>query len=154
MKVNQKRWTAYRNRQKTTEIFSTAEGSYDVILAQFLIVEDDRDPDPVNVESLAIACGFDRRPVDEENGFLWFQQPGSNQRTVIDHEHAQKDLDLEKPLILLPNGKVLDGHHRLYRAFILGVEVLNAFSLTCEEADECLRPTHDRVGPYWTEGVA
>src|SRR2546423_7748619 len=114
-KINSKKLEAFR-KSHTREIFCTKEATYDIVVAQFLIERDDRDSEIVDVETLATACGFDHRPVKEEDGYLFFQCPGYSSKVVIDHEHSLKELDLEKPLILLPNGKVIDGHHRLYRA--------------------------------------
>ena len=129
MKINQKKLEAYK-RSHRKEIFCTKEKTYDIVTAEFLIEQDDRDPELVNVETLATACGFDFRPTREEDGYLFFSS------AVISHEHSLQDLDLEKPLIFA-DGKLIDGHHRLYRAFMLGVETLQAHTLTQAEAKLC-----------------
>lgn len=47
------------------------------------------------------------------------------------------ELDLSKPLIFAPDGELIDGHHRLYRANCLGINKLPAYTLTPEEAKAC-----------------
>jgi hypothetical protein len=135
MRVNQKKLAAYR-KSHGKEIFCTKEKTYDIVMAQFLVEQSYEDSETVNVETLAEACGFDFRPVKEEDGYLFFQCPDSTSKVVIDHEHSLKELDLCKPLIFA-DGKLIDGHHRLYRAFMLGIETLQAYTLTPAEAKLC-----------------
>src|ERR1700726_109523 len=101
MKINQKKLEAYR-KNHGREILSTPERTYDIVVAQFLIEQDDRDSKTVSVDELAEACGFDRRPSKEEDGYIFFSN------AVIDHEHSLKELDLNKPLIFA-NGRLIDG---------------------------------------------
>lgn len=129
MKINQKKLAAYR-KAHGKEIFCTKGRTYDIVMAQFLVEQSYEDPEIINVDELAEACGFDHRPHTEEDGYLFFSN------AVIDHEHSLKELDLSKPLIFA-DGELIDGHHRLYRAFMLGVEMLPAHMLTAEEAKAC-----------------
>jgi hypothetical protein len=49
--------------------------------------------------------------------------------------------DLTRPLIFVPfqgRDQLIDGHHRLFKAAVLGVDKLLAYFLTQEEADACL----------------
>src|ERR1051325_1946903 len=49
--------------------------------------------------------------------------------------------DLTRPLIFVPfagKDQLIDGHHRLFKAAMLGVDELFAYFLTQEEADACL----------------
>lgn len=129
MKINKKKLEAYR-KSHGKEILLTPGRTYDIVVAQFLIEQDDRDSETVNIDEIAEACGFDCRPSKEEDGYLFFSN------AVIDHEHSLKELDLSKPLIFA-NGRLIDGHHRAYRAFMLGVETMQAYTLTTEEVKAC-----------------
>jgi molybdopterin/thiamine biosynthesis adenylyltransferase len=49
--------------------------------------------------------------------------------------------DLSKPLLFIPfdgQHRLIDGHHRLFRAAVEGVNVLTAYVLTEEEKAQCL----------------
>jgi hypothetical protein len=104
---------------------------YDIVKAQFIIEQSRKSSKEISVDELAEACGFDHRPFKEQDGYQFFSN------AAINFEHSLKELDLEKPLILLPNGKLIDGHHRLYRAFMLGIETLQAYTLSPAEAKLC-----------------
>ena len=129
MRINQKKLAAYRKSHRS-EVYSSKDGVYDIVKAQFIIEQSGKSSKTISVEELAEACGFDHRPYKEEDGFQFFSN------AVINFEHSLKELGLEKPLILL-NGNIIDGHHRLYRAFMLGVETLQAYTLSLEEAKLC-----------------
>ena len=51
---------------------------------------------------------------------------------VVRAEHARdiNEADLSYPIILSPDGKVLDGWHRICKAFLQGTEELDAVQLT------------------------
>lgn len=134
MRINQKKYAAYL-KLHGREIFTAKEKTYDITKAAFLIELDGRDSEEVSVDDLAITCGFDHCPLAEPDGCLIFLCP-DGAKTVIDRAYFQQELDLEKPL-LIANGKVIDGHHRLYRAFMLGRETMQAFYLTNEEIRNC-----------------
>lgn len=125
MKINRKRFEAYR-KAHGREVFRTKEATYDITLAQFLCEQRQGHAVSVDVEALATAIGYDQRPI-EEDGLLFYPSG-----VVLEHAHVQRDLDLEKPL-LLAHGQLIDGHHRLYRAFLLGLDELKAYELTREE---------------------
>lgn len=58
----------------------------------------------------------------------------------LDTEYALTT-DLREPLLFVPFGEkhqLIDGHHRLFKAAVLGVDLLPAYILTEEEADSCL----------------
>ncbi len=135
MRVNQKKLQDYR-KTHGREIFCTKEATYDIVVAQFLIEQSGKDVEVVDVETLATECGFNFQPVKEEDGYSFFQRSNSSSKVVIDNEHIQKELDLSKPLIFA-DGQMIDGHHRLYRAFMLGVETMTSYTLTPEEAKAC-----------------
>lgn len=134
-KALQKRFEAYQ-KSHGREIFCTKDHTYDITLAWFLVEEDDRDPEEIDVEEAARACGFDKPPVKEEDGYYFFQVPNSTAKVVIDKEHYQKELDLDQPL-LFADGEQIDGHHKLYRAFLLGREKMSYQELTEEEIKLC-----------------
>jgi hypothetical protein len=136
LKINQKKLSAFRKNQ-VREYFSTPAGTYDIVLAKFLIDDDMKDSEVVSVDELAANCGFVYPAVSDKDGFLSFKNK-EGMRVVVDHAHAQKDLDLDIPLILNSQSQLIDGHHRLYRAYMLGVEWLNAYTLLPEETSVCL----------------
>lgn len=136
MKINKKQLEAYR-KAHGREIFSTKEYTYDIVVAQFICEKINKATKKINVEQLASTCGFDHRPIKEEDGFLFFLRPDGS-KSVIDAAHAQGiDLDMSKPLILNPDEALIDGMHRLYQAFMYGVEELPAYTLTPEEVKAC-----------------
>lgn len=136
MRINQKALQLYR-KTHGREVFCTKQATYDIVVAQFLLEKGQRAIEKVSVDQLAVELGFDRSPVKEEDGLFFFQAPSSSSRVVIDGEYFQREFDLEKPLIFDDQGQLLDGHHRLYRAFMLGVEVLRGQRLTAEETRLC-----------------
>lgn len=134
-KINQKELQAYRKSHER-EIFCTKSATYDIVVAQFLLEKNTRASETVDVEQLSADLGFDQLPVKEEDGYSFFQASPSSSKVAIDNEHYQKELDLSKPLIFA-NGMLIDGHHRLYRAFMLGVQTLAGQTLTAAEARMC-----------------
>lgn len=51
-------------------------------------------------------------------------------RAVAEHARDIYEADLRYPIILSPTGEVLDGWHRICKAFLLGIEELDAVRLT------------------------
>lgn len=51
-------------------------------------------------------------------------------RAVAEHARNIYEADFRFPIILSPTGVVLDGMHRLCKAFLLGVEEIDAVQLT------------------------
>ena len=51
-------------------------------------------------------------------------------RAIAEHARDIYEADLSYPIILAPNGDVLDGWHRICKAFVLGIEELDAVQLT------------------------
>ena len=58
----------------------------------------------------------------------WFQREGEmpSVRAVAEHAAIIADADLSLPILLCPEGRVLDGMHRVGRAWIDGVSQLPA----------------------------
>lgn len=129
MKLNQKKLTTYR-KTHGREIFRTKDYTYDIVIAQFLIESDGREAQMIWVDPIASEMFRECPPMDA-NGYI------SYSACLIDYKHAMTDLDLSKPLIFAPDGELIDGHHRLYRANCLGIDKLPAYTLTPEEANVC-----------------
>ncbi len=51
-------------------------------------------------------------------------------RAIAHHARDIYEADLSYPIILSPTGEVLDGWHRICKAFLQGVEYLDAIQLT------------------------
>lgn len=116
----------FRKDAKRTETY----GDFDIVKLQFIIGWEGYDAEDVNVEALAIKKGMDTL-LEERDGFLIFED------AVIEKSHVQKDLDLENSPIILVDGNVVDGHHRLYKAFKSGLKTLKAHILTADEVRAC-----------------
>jgi hypothetical protein len=104
-------------------------GDFDIVKLKFIIDWEGYDAEDVNVEELAAEKGMGTL-IEERDGFLIFKD------AVIRKSHVQKDLDLDNPIILV-DGKVVDGHHRLYKAYTLGIATLKAHMLTSYEVRAC-----------------
>lgn len=79
---------------------------------------------PVRKVRLAEIKGFD--------DVHWFGGPRSilpTCRAVAEHARDIYEADLSYPIIISPTGEVLDGWHRICKAFIQGVEELDAVQL-------------------------
>ena len=53
----------------------------------------------------------------------------ARRRAVAEHARDIYEADFNFPIILSPSGVVLDGMHRLSKAFLLGMEEINAVQL-------------------------
>ena len=73
--------------------------------------------------------------LSELDGFdevRWFGGPRNIQptsRAIAEHARDIFAADLSYPIILSPSGEVLDGWHRICKAFITGIEELDAVQL-------------------------
>ena len=79
---------------------------------------------PVNRIRLNELDGFDE--------VRWFGGPRNIQptcRAIAEHARDIRDADLSYPIILSPTGEVLDGWHRVCKAFAEGIEELDAVQL-------------------------
>ena len=80
---------------------------------------------PVKKVRLSELEGFDE--------VRWFGGPRNilpTCRAVSEHARDIFDADLSYPIILSPGGEVLDGWHRICKAFVQGIEDLDAVQLT------------------------
>jgi hypothetical protein len=55
-------------------------------------------------------------------------------RSIAEHARDIYEADLRFPIILSPMGEVLDGWHRICKAFLLGLTEINAVQLTAMPA--------------------
>jgi len=72
----------------------------------------------------------------------WFGGPRNLQptcRAIAEHARDIQAADLSHPIILSPTGEVLDGWHRICKAFVQGVDEIEAVQL------QTLPPYHWRV---------
>jgi hypothetical protein len=80
---------------------------------------------PVKKVRLSELEGFDE--------VRWFGGPRNilpTCRAIAEHARDIYEADLGYPIILSPTGEVLDGWHRICKAFLLGIEELDAVQLT------------------------
>jgi len=80
---------------------------------------------PVRKVRLGELDGFDQ--------VRWFGGPRKilpTCRAIAEHARDIYEADLSYPIILSPSGEVLDGWHRICKAFIQGIEELEAVQLT------------------------
>lgn len=80
---------------------------------------------PVKKVRLSEIDGFDE--------VRWFGGPRNilpTCRAIAEHARDIYECDLTYPIILSPSGEVLDGWHRICRAFLQGLEELDAVQLT------------------------
>lgn len=66
--------------------------------------------------------------ISEVDTTYWFgdQFPPPTVRNIVEHVQLIQDLDPDCPTILGPNGRVLDGMHRIARAMLEGRAVIRA----------------------------
>jgi len=79
---------------------------------------------PIRKVRLSDLEGFDE--------VCWFGGPQNIQptcRAIAEHARDINAADLSQPIILSPTGEVLDGWHRICKAFVEGVEDLDAVQL-------------------------
>ena len=80
---------------------------------------------PVKKVRLSELDGFDE--------VRWFGGPRNilpTCRAIAEHARDIYEADLSYPIILSPSGQVLDGWHRICKAFVQGIEELDAVQLT------------------------
>lgn len=71
------------------------------------------------VEMLAVA------EIDEVDHVYWFsEQQSPTVRRVVEHARRILDADPTYPIILGPDGRVMDGMHRIARAMLEGEELI------------------------------
>ncbi len=88
------------------------------------------------------------RAIWELDTVYWFDesQPATV-RAVIDHIRLIEEVDVSFPIILGPDGRVMDGMHRVARAILDGRDMVNAVRFT-ELPDPDFRNCHPDELPY------
>jgi hypothetical protein len=79
---------------------------------------------PVKKVRLSNVDGFDE--------VHWFGGPRNilpTCRAVAEHARDIQESDLSYPIILSPSGEVLDGWHRICKAFLQGIDAIDAVQL-------------------------
>ena len=68
------------------------------------------------------------RELDET---FWYHGPSADPtcRSVADHAKLIEETSLEHPIILCPEGRVMDGMHRVCKAYMMGKETIKAKKL-------------------------
>lgn len=76
------------------------------------------------------------KPVSEIRAIaLESEFPGLETRTYADvayHARVAMDASLEYPIILSEDGRIMDGHHRILKAIILGNEMIKVVQFTMD----------------------
>lgn len=70
-----------------------------------------------------------RVPIDEIAEFdrdCWFDGKAPTCREVAEHMKRIQSADLEQPVILSADGMLMDGVHRVAKAWLLGMQTINA----------------------------
>ena len=69
--------------------------------------------------------------VREVDSVYWFDgsAPGPTVRAIVEHARLILDADLSFPVILGPDGRVMDGMHRIARALLEGTAEVSAVRL-------------------------
>ncbi len=81
--------------------------------------------------------------IDEVDGLYWFDDHHPpTVRNVIDHVRLIQQVDLSYPAILGPDGRVMDGMHRIARAILEGHTTITAvqFDMLPEPDHKSCRP--------------
>jgi len=85
---------------------------------------------------LAAGLPIKKIRLSEIDGFdevRWFGGPRNilpTCRAIAEHARDIYEADLSYPIILSPTGEVVDGWHRVCKAFVQGIEELDAVQLT------------------------
>ena len=63
---------------------------------------------------------------------FWYQGPDASPtcRSIVDHFRLINETDLDYPIILSKDGRVMDGMHRVAKALLLGHKEIKAVKFT------------------------
>jgi hypothetical protein len=68
--------------------------------------------------------------IAEVDSVYWFEEwQRPTVRTIVDHFRLVQDVDMSHPIILGPDGRVMDGMHRVARALLDGHSTIAAVRL-------------------------
>ncbi len=82
--------------------------------------------------------------IDDVDSVYWFDQEGNRPtvRAIVEHVRLVNEVDTSYPIILSPDGRVMDGMHRIARAILEGRRTIRAVRLT-----ELPAPDHRNCNP-------
>ena len=88
----------------------------------------------------------DIREIDET---FWYQSPETKPtvRSVVEHFLLMNETDLQYPIILSKDGKVMDGMHRVAKALLLGHKEIKGVKFT-EDLPPDYEDIHEDDLPY------
>jgi hypothetical protein len=84
-----------------------------------------------------ITVSIDEIPEFDQN--CWFAQPPTC-REVANHARRIRDADLRYPVILSADGRLMDGGHRLARAWLDGLTTVNAQRFEVDPPPDYVEP--------------
>ena len=84
------------------------------------------------------------RELDEE---FWFDQARPTCRAVAEHARLIQETDLRYPIILSSDGRVMDGMHRVAKAYLAGYETIEAVQFREDPAPDYVGVDLDSL-PY------
>ena len=70
----------------------------------------------------------------------WFDGRAPTCRQVAEHARRINDSDLNQPIILSSNGQLMDGGHRIAKAYLLGQETIRARRFSTDPAPDWIEP--------------
>jgi hypothetical protein len=90
-----------------------------------------------------LSVRVDSVPEFDQN--CWFTDPPSC-RQVAEHARQIFEADLEFPIILSADGRLMDGGHRLARAWLMAIEEVKAVRFEVDPEPDYVVPDGDEVG--------
>ncbi|MBL1407656.1 hypothetical protein [Sphingobacterium faecale] len=69
--------------------------------------------------------------INEFNETYWYSDEGDSPtcRSIAEHMKLIKEADLAYPILICPEGKLMDGMHRVVKAYLEGLSSVQAFRL-------------------------
>jgi hypothetical protein len=72
----------------------------------------------------------------------WFHGKGPTCRAVAEHARRIIAADLSHPVILAADGSLMDGGHRIAKAYLLGHETIQARRFVTDPEPDWIVPAH------------
>lgn len=142
-RINQKNLEAFRKtlpEYRRRELFMAPCETFDIVKAQYLISKYPRQVQEIETQVLALLCGYDQTPTSDDEGYYHFPSATGEGHIIIQEHDAlhHSCVDVTRPIIIVPSrfykGQIIDGLHRLYKAYCTGITTIHAYVLTSEEA--------------------
>jgi hypothetical protein len=81
----------------------------------------------INLSQELLVTDVDVSTIDEVDTVYWFDEAEiPTVRKVVEHLHLIEHVDPTRPIILGPDGRVMDGMHRIARAILEGRTTIRA----------------------------